>query len=148
MGCHPLLERTWIHPRNRTTFCEVLKLHLLLRYLGYPTNWVTSDFDALFHQSWKATTDRCKKDLENDELAVALQVKSLSDFIARLESQHGPGNESQLEVLYLLPFALTHYDTFATMFVKMMKRNVDVSLMWGLLYLVIKVDTIFKSNLR
>jgi hypothetical protein len=45
-----------------------------------PLNGFLSDSDELFYQSCKATTELCKKDLENDELAKALQFKSLSNL--------------------------------------------------------------------
>lgn len=34
---------------------------------------------------------------------------------------------------------LDHYETFAQFFVSMMSHKIEVSMMWGLLFLVVKV---------
>jgi hypothetical protein len=47
--------------------------------------------------------------------------------------------DTQKRVISLLYPALDNYDQFAVSFVKMMAEAVDVSMLWGLLYLVIKV---------
>lgn len=38
--------------------------------------------------------------------------------------------------------AVEHYETFAQSFVSLMAHSVDVSMLWGLLFLVVKVSSI------
>jgi hypothetical protein len=67
-------------------------------------------------------------------------VTSLPDFRARLEAlQADHQSILQNEVLYMLYLPLSHYEQFAAVFVKMMKKDMNTSMMWGLLYLVVKV---------
>ena len=62
------------------------------------------------------------------------------EFKAQLELlSHQHKNKLQTQVLYMLYMTVPHYEEFAVMFVKMMKRDIDMSMMWGLLYLVVKV---------
>lgn len=49
------------------------------------------------------------------------------------------GDLAKTEVLMLLIPILGHYDQFAESFVRLMQNKVEVSMMRGLLYLVIKV---------
>jgi len=82
-----------------------------------------SDADDLYFQAWLSVINRCKRELDNDQLAEALIVTSLPDFRSRLDSLQ----------------AQHHYEHFAAIFVKMMKKDMNTSMMWGLLYLVVKV---------
>ena len=85
-------------------------------------------------------TNDCKYKLENDQLCEALKVTSSMEFKAQLELlSHQHKNKLQTQVLYILYMTVPHYEEFAVMFVKMMKRDIDMSMMWGLLYLVVKV---------
>jgi membrane protease subunit (stomatin/prohibitin family) len=70
----------------------------------------------------------------------ALQVQDINKFrqeLAKLRTQYS--EDTQKRVISLLYPALDNYDQFAVSFVKMMAEAVDVSMLWGLLYLVIKV---------
>jgi len=83
---------------------------------------------------------RCKEKLEQDDHDRALQVKTGDDFrkeLGKLESEFT--DEGSLHVIRLLYPILDHYETFAQFFVAMMSHNIEVSMMWGLLFLVVKV---------
>jgi hypothetical protein len=70
----------------------------------------------------------------------ALGIRSANDFRQELEdlgNRLSGGPSSQL-VMLVYP-VLDHFDTFATFFVNMMSKAVDVSMLWGLLFLVIQV---------
>lgn len=52
-----------------------------------------------------------------------------------------PNDPSRHVVMLLIP-TIKHYEMFANMFVQIMAQSVDVSMLWGLLFLVVKVQYI------
>lgn len=74
------------------------------------------------------------------EYEYALQVQDIDNLrveLDRLRTEYS--DDKQKRDISLLYPALADYDQFAVSFVKMMAEAVDVSMLWGLLYLVIKV---------
>lgn len=70
-----------------------------------------------------------------------MRVKSREDFVqemSRLQQKHDNGTSS--EIIGLLIPTLKHYEQFSSTFVRLMHNNVETSMMWGLLCLVIKVS--------
>lgn len=96
--------------------------------------------DDLFISVWKSVVDQCIHKLEPYDLSEAVQIKNLKHFQTKLHELQlsCSDNDSTIMIGMLYP-TLDHYDAMAAAFVAMMHGNVDVSLMWGLLYLVIKV---------
>ena len=70
-----------------------------------------------------------------------MEIKSVELFRTRLDNmlQQHPEGSPEADVLLLIIPTLDHYDDFANSFVQLMLNKVDVSMMWGLLFLVIKV---------
>jgi hypothetical protein len=68
-------------------------------------------------------------------------VKSASDFrtsLSQLQIEYQDSRSRQ--VLNSLFPCVDHYETFANLFMSMMANAVDVSLLWGLLFLVVKAS--------
>lgn len=102
----------------------------------------TSNSDDIFTDSWNEALKTAEERLERNDHERAMQVKSREDFGAELENlleeyQH---DEHKKAIKLIYP-TLTHYESFARNFVSMMSKPVDTSMMWGLLFLVFKVNT-------
>jgi hypothetical protein len=70
----------------------------------------------------------------------ALEVRSADDFCKKLgDLEPHLENEASSELIMLVYPVLDHFETFVTFFVNMMLKAVDVSMVWGLLFLVINV---------
>jgi hypothetical protein len=70
-----------------------------------------------------------------------MEVKTPDDFrqtLAELQAEYTGSPQVVAIIRNLLP-ALGHYEAFATTFVKLMKDNIETSMMWGLLSLVVTV---------
>lgn len=59
-------------------------------------------------------------------------LTSLAHEVHNTQSEHA-------DLLLLVVPTLEHYEQFADSFVALMLNKVDISMMWGLLFLVIKV---------
>lgn len=67
-------------------------------------------------------------------------VNNAEEFKKELDQlKNTYSEEAPLHVIGLLYPALDHYEQFAQSFIKMMARFVEISMLWGLLYLVVKV---------
>lgn len=107
---------------------------------GKPFNSRVSD--EIYLESWAATIQVCKEQLDDIDYKHALQVKNIDMFRQELDQLRSRySGDAQRHVIALLYPALDNYDRFATTFVKMMEHTADVSMLWGLLYLVIKAST-------
>ncbi|KAI0115622.1 hypothetical protein GGR51DRAFT_503594 [Nemania sp. FL0031] len=111
--------------------------------LYYPFHSISgkmATYDEIYVESWEEALKECRKRLEGDDRKRALQVKSLQDFRSELESllKEYP-NKPAMKAITLLYPTLEHYETFAQNFVAMMENPVDTSMMWGLLFLVLKL---------
>ena len=96
--------------------------------------------DEIYIESWKATLEECKKKLEPSDHQRALEIKTLEDFRLELDKlQKEYREDAPKHVIMLLYPTLDHYDQFTQSFVKMMAQAVETSMLWGLLYLVVKV---------
>lgn len=97
--------------------------------------------DHIYIEAWKSTIARCVGRLDNGDFREALQVKSAELFRWHIEQMLGKYHDGSTEadVLRLLIPTLEHYDQFSRSFVELMRKEVEVSWMWGLLFLVIKV---------
>ncbi|KAH6634899.1 hypothetical protein B0J18DRAFT_406496 [Chaetomium sp. MPI-SDFR-AT-0129] len=100
------------------------------------------DYDQIYIDAWKSTISRCEKGLERNDLKEALKVMSVPLFRQALEEllQEYRQDTSEADVLLLLLPVLEHYNQFSISFVSLMREKVDVSMMWGLLYLVVKLS--------
>ena len=97
--------------------------------------------DHIYIESWKATLAECEKRLEPGDHARALEIKSTDDFRKELDKMKNEYSDADpVHVIMLLYPALDHYEQFAQYFVKMMSNKVEVSTLWGLLFLVIKLS--------
>ena len=97
--------------------------------------------DHIYIEAWKSTIARCVERLTNNDFREALAIKSAKLFRSHIEQmldQYDDGS-TEAEVLRLLIPTLEHYDQFSYSFVELMRKEVEVSMMWGLLFLVIKV---------
>jgi uncharacterized membrane protein len=77
-----------------------------------------------------------------------LQVKTADDFriaLQQLRIEHP--DTSSGEIISMLFPAVEHYEAFAKSFVAVMAHAVGVSMLWGLLYLVIKVSLRSSSDI-
>jgi hypothetical protein len=84
---------------------------------------------------------QCESRLEKTDRLRALKVNNADDFrgaLRQLRIEHP--DESSREIISMLFPAVEHYETFAKPFVSMMAHSVDVSMLWGLLFLVVKVS--------
>lgn len=92
--------------------------------------------------AWNSVLAQCKDRLERHQFIAAMGVKTADDF-RQILSQLQTENQGKPQVVNLirnlLP-TLGHYELFAATFVNLMKNNVDISMMWGLLSIVIRVD--------
>jgi hypothetical protein len=76
----------------------------------------------------------------------AIKIKTLDDFRTKIEtylSAKSTLDDAGKSMIRVLCQTLGPYETFAQDFVNMMQRSVDVSMMWGLLYLVVEVSCTF-----
>lgn len=93
--------------------------------------------------AWKSVLAQCELQLQQNDpadLATALGIRNLDEFrdeLAKLEEEQF--EEEALTIVRSLVPALDHYDAFARSFVSLMKNQVETSMMWGLLCLVIQV---------
>lgn len=70
----------------------------------------------------------------------ALKVGNTEDFNRELDHlQNEYSEEASLHVIGLLHPTLDHYEQFAQAFINMMAQAVEISMLWALLYLVVKV---------
>ncbi|KAI1483709.1 hypothetical protein F4774DRAFT_425415 [Daldinia eschscholtzii] len=99
------------------------------------------DYDKIYIEAWRSTIARCEKNLERCDLKDALQIKSAGHFRRNIDRMlRKYKNELMgIEVLMLLIPILHHYEQFANSFVHLMDNEVEVSMMWGLLHLVLKL---------
>ena len=75
-----------------------------------------------------------------------LEIKEIDTFSKELEKlQTFYPDEGSKHVIMLLYPALIHYERFSTSFVKIMSNKVKTSMIWGLLFLVIKVEPPFSD---
>ncbi|CAH0056955.1 unnamed protein product [Clonostachys solani] len=97
-------------------------------------------YDNIYLQSWHDALAECEKKLERQDHQRALQIKTLQDFRNELNHllEQCSEERSRRAVLLLYP-TLDDFETFAQNFVRMMLRPVDTSMMWGLLFLVLKL---------
>ncbi|KAK0657889.1 hypothetical protein B0T16DRAFT_69624 [Cercophora newfieldiana] len=98
------------------------------------------DFDAIYVEAWNSVIAQCQTRLERVHLVEAMAVKNPDDFrrtLVQLQNEHSGSPQVSSIVRNLLP-TLGHYEEFASTFVKLMKGNVETSMMWGLLSLVIR----------
>lgn len=105
--------------------------------------------DQIYIKSWEATLGQCEKKLEPMDREKAMMLKSAGDFRRELdELQKEFMDESSIQVILLLYPVVGNYEIFATFFVSMMDDAVEVSMMWGLLYLVVrvKIDAFFLNR--
>lgn len=103
---------------------------------------LTSYSDTIYAHAWSSVLNECNERLDPTDLAEAIKIKTLNDFRAKVEtylSASSTLNESGKSMIRVLCQTLGPYETFAEDFVNMMQRSVDVSMMWGLLYLVVEV---------
>lgn len=96
-------------------------------------------------ESWKAVLAQCDKQLEPKDRDKAVEVNNVNDFRTELnrllDEEYPEDNDSApRHVIMLLLPTLDHYDQFSQSFVKMMSQQVETSMLWGLLYLVLKVS--------
>jgi hypothetical protein len=106
-----------------------------------------STSDKLYIEAWDAALARCREKLEDHDHERALQVKTVDDFCKELQNLEIEfDDEGSLHVIRLLYPILNHYHTFAQFFVEMMAHKIEVSMMWGLLFLVVKVRQLFKMR--
>lgn len=94
----------------------------------------------MYRSSWEAALARCRTESEKSDHERALKFKSANDFreaLRQLRIEHTDENAKQI-ILLLFP-ALPHYEVFAESFISLMAHAVDISMMWGLLFLVVKV---------
>jgi hypothetical protein len=102
--------------------------------------------DIIYIESWKAAVAECDRQLEPQDHERALQVKNIADFrheLERLLQEYPDDDDAPHHVIMLLLPALEHYEQFTQSFVRMMARKVETSMLWGLLYLVVKVSIPF-----
>jgi len=94
----------------------------------------------IYHQSWAAVLAKCQLKLERNDYTRALAIKTPENFRTALGQMYDENQEeASREVIMLLYPVIDHYESFAKSFVAMMAVSVDVSMMWGLLFLVVKV---------
>ncbi|KAI0426341.1 hypothetical protein F5Y09DRAFT_334237 [Xylaria sp. FL1042] len=90
-----------------------------MRMVDPADNGGADAYDEIYLKSWREALRECERTLEQDDHQRALQTKSLQDFRAELEALMREYNDDN--------------------FVSMMAHPVDVSMMWGLLFLVFKL---------
>jgi hypothetical protein len=85
----------------------------------------------------------CNEKLESHDRAEAGEIKGAGEFRIAVEElvDDFPNDPSRHVVMLLLP-TIAHYEMFANTFVAIMAQSVDVSMLWGLLFLVVKVPYI------
>lgn len=96
--------------------------------------------DLIYVEAWKSALAQCQRDLERDDHADALQVTSARAFrqrLGELKSRHE--DVSTIRLVAALYPVLDHYEAFAASFVSVMRNKIGTSMMWGLLFLVVKV---------
>ncbi|OKL62715.1 hypothetical protein UA08_01361 [Talaromyces atroroseus] len=102
---------------------------------------VGETYDRFYIASWEAALAHCTSTLEKNDRQRALKIKTADDFrmsLRQLRVEHPDQNPQ--EVISMLFPAIEHYETFAGSFVALMAHAVDVSMMWGLLFLVVKLS--------
>ena len=95
----------------------------------------------IYIQSWQTVISRCETSLERNDHAEALKVQTIESFTRKLRDlqREHTHNVASMQVIGMLYPTLNHYDVFASSFVKMLEHKVETSMLWGLLYLVIKI---------
>ena len=92
---------------------------------------------------WSSTITRCREGLERNELDDALAVVSSQTFrdglTSLIQKDHSTESEKADLLFFVVP-NLKHYEQFTDLFVDLMLNKADVSMMWGLLFLVIKAS--------
>ncbi|KAF2116367.1 hypothetical protein BDV96DRAFT_51023 [Lophiotrema nucula] len=97
-------------------------------------------YDEIYVQSWNEALKECEAKLERGDHERALLVRSLQDFRSELDNLVNEFTDAQSKkAIMLIHPTLDQYETFAKNFVTMMENPVDVSMMWGLLFLVFKL---------
>lgn len=96
--------------------------------------------DEIYIVSWNAVIEQCKTKLEPGDYKRALEVTDRDTFRSELDKlQAQYTQDAPRHVILLLYPTLPHYEQFSEFFVKMMSEKVETSVMWGLLFLVVKV---------
>jgi hypothetical protein len=96
--------------------------------------------DEIYIKCWETALEQCEKKLEGPDYEGAMKMKNANDFRGGLDALRNEFmDETSVQVLLLLYPIVGNYELFATFFVGMMNNAVDTSMMWGLLYLVVRV---------
>lgn len=108
--------------------------------LGHVLDGTDGNSDEIYAESWKAVLLQCENKLEPSDYEKAVEIKDMQTFHHELDIlREQYSNEAPQHVIMLLYPTLPHYEQFSRSFVRMMSEKVEVSMMWGLLFLVIKV---------
>lgn len=97
--------------------------------------------DEIYIESWKATLSLCEQRLEPTDYERATEVSNIEECKKELDQlQNVYSEDTPLYVIGLLYSTLDHYEQLTRSFIKMMAYAVDLSMIWGLLYLVVKAS--------
>ncbi|KAL8896345.1 MAG: hypothetical protein Q9207_007750 [Kuettlingeria erythrocarpa] len=91
----------------------------------------------------EAALAECDKKLEPIDRERAQEVNNIDDFrneLNRLLDEYPDDADAPRHVILLLYPTLDHFEQFTQSFVKMMSQKVETCMLWGLLYLVIKLS--------
>jgi hypothetical protein len=83
----------------------------------------------------------CAQKLEGDDEARARRVKTAEEFRAAVVTLRNECTDesSRQDIMRLCP-TIDYYDKFANTFLAIMADAVEISMLWGLLFLVVSVS--------
>ena len=98
---------------------------------------------ALYVEQWEKVSKRCLDSLEEDDVRQILEVNSIQRVRAELDRlQQGSVSNPGLEALSLLNPSLSHLRIFGLFFVESSKYQIDITVLWGMLHLIVQVRVI------